>query len=65
MHYIEFSDGQVKEYTANVISENVIIRVDLGVFSIIIIDLILFWKKDENNIDDTVKYFVTSNSQII
>ena len=43
---IEFSDGQVKEYGANIISKNMFIQVNLDGYSLSLIDSIIDHSKD-------------------
>ena len=44
---VEFSDGKVKKYAANVFSKNILLQVDNERFTLTLLDSILDFKKDE------------------
>lgn len=64
VHNVEVSNFQVKEHSVNVITETNLIRLDSEVFSLMLLDSIVDWRKDENAIDAIDKYFVTFNGQM-
>lgn len=45
---VEFSDGQVKEYAANIIAENMLTQVDSDGFSLTMMDGIIDYKRDDD-----------------
>ena len=45
---VEFSDGQVKEYSANVIAENMVSQVDEEGFSTALMEAIVDCRKDSS-----------------
>jgi hypothetical protein len=47
IYEVEFPDGQVKEYAANVIAENMLTQVDEDGFSLTMLDAIIDYRKDE------------------
>lgn len=47
VYEVEFPDGQVKEYAANVIAENILSQVDEEGFSITMLEGIIDYKRDE------------------
>ena len=47
VYEIEFPDGQVKEYSANIIAENMLTQVDSEGFTITMMEGIIDYKKDE------------------
>jgi len=47
VYEVEFPDGQVKEYAANVIAENILARVDQEGYSITMMEGIIDYEKDE------------------
>eukprot|EP00957_Ditylum_brightwellii_P019030 1432792-Ditylum_brightwellii.AAC.1 len=44
----EFPDGQVSEYAANIIAENMLTQVDSDVYTKTLMELIVAYKKDED-----------------
>ena len=44
---VDFPDGEVKEYAANVIAENMLLQVDNEGFTLTMLDSILDLKQDE------------------
>ena len=61
MYDVRFPDGQVKEYAANVIAENLLSQVDDDGFTVTRVDCILDHKKDSSALPDTEMY--TTNEQ--
>ena len=45
---VEFSDGQVKEYLANLIAENILTQVDVDVYSLTLMEGIVDYSRDES-----------------
>ena len=60
---VEFPDGEVKEYSANVIAENLFSQVDDEGFALCVFDSILNYTKSEEAIDKKDLYVVTKNGQ--
>ena len=61
---MEFIDGQVKEYGANIIAENMLSQVDSNGYSLMMMEGIADSRKDEPMaiiLED--KYITTKNSQ--
>ena len=61
---VEFPDGQVKEYGANIIAENMLTQVDSDGYSLSLMDLIIDHQRDPSQaipIED--KYITTKSSQ--
>ena len=58
---VEFSNGIVKEYAANVIAENIYSQVDPEGYSTTILDLIMDYKRDGNATDKADKYIFTKS----
>ena len=54
---VEFPDGEVKEYSANVIAENLLSQVDEEGFTMTVFDSILDYNKDDNAITKKDLYF--------
>ena len=48
VYEVEFSDGQIKEYSANVLAENILLQVDHEGYSITLMVGIVDYKKDES-----------------
>ena len=59
LYDVEFPDGQVKEYLANVLAENMLTRVDRDGFSVTLLEAIIDYKKDESAINIADKYIIT------
>ena len=59
VYEVEFPDGQIKDYAANVIAENIITQVDLDGLSTTMLDAITDWQKDESAVEKAEKYLVT------
>ena len=61
---IEFSDGQVKEYGANIIAKNMLTQVDLDGYSLSLMDSIIDHSKDPSQaIPMEDKYITTKSGQ--
>ena len=61
---VEFPDGQVKEYAANVIAENMLSQVDTEEYGTSLIQGILDYKKDEATaVPKSDKWVVKSQGQ--
>ena len=61
---VEFPDGQVKEYGANIIAENMLTQVDLDGYSLSLMDSIIDHQRDPSQailIED--KYITTKSGQ--
>ena len=56
-YVIEFPDGDVTEYTANVIAENMIARCDADGYDVMMLDSIIDHKSDGNAVADADRYF--------
>jgi hypothetical protein len=48
IYEVEFPDGQIKEYAANIIAENMLTQVNSGGYSTTIMDGIIDYKKDDD-----------------
>ena len=60
MYEVEFIDGQVKEYRANIIAENMLAQVDSDGYSLMLMEGIVDYRKDESvviSMED--KYVIT------
>ena len=60
---VEFPDGEVKEYSANVIAENLFSQVDNEGFALRVFDSILDYTKSEEAVEKKDLYVVTKNGQ--
>ena len=58
---VEFPDGEIKEYRANAIAENMYAQVDTYGHSHTILDSILDFHKHDSAVDCTDKYVVTKS----
>ena len=56
---VEFPDGEVKEYAANTIAENILCQVDSEGFTLSELDSILEYTKDESALEIKDLYFLT------
>ena len=63
MYDVEFTDGEIKEYSANVIAENMYAQVDAERFYHSILDSILDFKKDGNAVEKEDMYVTTKSGQ--
>ena len=59
IYEVEFPDGQVKEYAANTLAENMLSQVDSEGFSTALFDGIVDFRKDETAVDKDAKFLVT------
>ena len=53
VYEVKFPDGKVKEYAANLIAENMLTQVDAEGFSLMLMKVIIDYKKDESVADNT------------
>ena len=60
LHDVEFPDGQVKEYSANLIADNMLTRVDSDGFYITLLEAIIDYHKDDTAVYNSDKYVITS-----
>ena len=60
---VEFLDGEIKEYSANVIVENMYAQVDAKRFSYSHLDSILDFKKNNNSVDKEDMYVTNKSGQ--
>ena len=56
---VEFPDGEFKEYSANVIAENMLSQVDDEGFTLTMLDSILDYKKDDSAVEKDAQYATT------
>jgi hypothetical protein len=64
IYEVEFPDGQVKEYAANVIAENMLTQVDSDGYSTTILKAIIdYWKDDAVAVPKADQYVYTSSGQ--
>jgi hypothetical protein len=64
VYEVEFPDGQVKEYAANMIAENMLTQVDSDGYSTTILKAIIDYRKDEAvAVSKADKYVYTSSGQ--
>ena len=63
VYEVEFPDGQVKEYAANVLAENILSQVDSEGFSTVLFDGIVDYKKDTSAVALADKFVVTRRGQ--
>ena len=64
MSEVELADGQIKEYGANIIAENMLTQVDSNGFSLSLMEGIIDYKCDDSvAIPKTDKYITTSRGQ--
>ena len=59
VYEVEFPDGQVKEYVANIIADNIFSQVDEEGFSKSFFDCIMQYKKDDSAINKADRYILT------
>ncbi len=60
---VEFPDGEIKEYSANVIAENMYAQVDTEGFSHTILDSIIDYSRDKGAIERDDMYLTTKSGQ--
>jgi len=64
IYEVEFPDGQLKEYAANVIAENMLTQVDSDGFSLTMMEAIIDYRKDDAiAVPKIDKYLITSSGQ--
>jgi hypothetical protein len=60
---VEFPDGQVKEYAANILAENMLSQVDLDGHSKLVLKEIVDHQKSDDAVPMSDKYLITSTGQ--
>ena len=60
---VEFPDGTVKEYSANVIAENLYSQVDTDGHSHILLDAIIDYKKSGGAVNKDEQYIITKSGR--
>ena len=60
---VEFPDGEVKEYAANVIAENLLSQVDSEGFTLSVFDSIVAYSKDSEAVEKENMYAVTEDGR--
>ena len=60
---VEFPDGQIKEYSANMIAENILTQIDSKVMSTTLMELIADFEKDDSSVSKQDEYLVTPRGQ--
>ena len=60
---MQFPDGQVKEYCANVIPENMLSQVDSDGFSLTLMDAIIDYQRTNTAVDKKDGYVYTNSGQ--
>ena len=60
---VEFSDGQVKEYGANIITKNMLTQVDSGCYSLSLMDSIIDHSKDPSQAIPMEDKYITTKSR--
>jgi hypothetical protein len=64
IYEVEFPDGQLREYAANVLAENMLTQVDSDGFSLTMMEAITDYRRDEAvAVPMTDKYVITSSGQ--
>ena len=63
LYDVGIPDRQVKEYSSNLIVENILTRVDSDVFSITLLEAITNYHKDNTAVDIDDKYVITSKGR--
>ena len=63
LYDVEFDDGEIKQYSANIIAENMYSQVDGEGFSKTIFDSILDYRKDSDALSAKDKYIITKSGQ--
>ena len=63
MYDVKFSDGQVKEYGANIIAKNMLTQVDLDGYSLSLMDSIVDHRKDPSEAIPVEDKYITSKSR--
>ena len=62
-YIVEFPDGDVTEYTANIISESMIAQCDANGYDVQLMEEIIDHKKDGNAVKDADRYFLNRGKQ--
>ena len=60
---VEFTDGQIREYTANIIAENMLTWVNDNGFESLYLDAIIDYAKDSNAVDIKDKYYIDKDNK--
>ena len=60
---VEFPDGEIKKYSANIIAENMYAHIDAEVIFHSLLDYILDFKKDGNTVDKEDIYVTTKSGK--
>lgn len=63
LYDVEFPNGQIKHYSANIIAENMYSQVDADGYSTTILESIVDYKKDSKAVDKAGKYVITKSGQ--
>jgi len=63
LYDVEFPDGEVQEYSAYVIAENIYAQSDIDGHSYNILDSIVDYQRDSNAVDKSDKYIMTKSGQ--
>ncbi len=64
LYEVEFPDGQVKEYSANIIAENMLTQVDSDGFTMTLMDGVIDYRRDESTaVSRSDAYIVTKRGQ--
>jgi hypothetical protein len=63
IYEVEFPDGQVREYSANVIAENMLSQVDDDGYSRTLMEALIDYKRDETAVPIADKHVVTRSGQ--
>ena len=59
IYYVEFPDGQIKEYSENMIAKNILTQIDSEGMSTTLMESITDFKKDDSAVSKQDKYLVT------
>lgn len=60
---VEFPDGMIKEYAANVIAQNLLSQVDAEGYSTTLLEGIVDFKKDQSAVEKSDKFIVTKQGR--
>ena len=60
---VEFPDGQIKEYSANIIAKNMLMQIDFEGISTTLMESIADLKKDDSAVSNQDKFLVTPCGQ--
>ena len=64
VYHVEFQDGHTEEYTANTIAECLYSQVDTEGKQYILLDEIIDWKTNNDALDESHKFQVSSNEDL-